>query len=261
MSSNLAPTGTFSFPQGITADGPDLFVANQNNNTIGEYTFSGTVVNSSLINLGGGLPDSIVSNGPDLFVAGMTSHAVGEYDTTGHTVNSSFITGIAAGRTILAISGTNLFVANGTTISDYSISGSPMLVTSWSTSGLASTYGLAVSGSDVFAATGSNISEYSITGSTATLVNASLISGGVDSYGLATNGSALFVAGHNSGTIEAYDMNTWGQLAGFTDITGLTGNDHDLVVAVVPETPTCAAIVGGAVLCLTLLRRRSSAIA
>jgi len=38
-----------SGPEGIAVSGSDLFVANQGNGTVGEFTTSGTVVNASLI--------------------------------------------------------------------------------------------------------------------------------------------------------------------------------------------------------------------
>ena len=71
-----------------------IYVANKGNNTIGEYTNSGSALNASLIT---GLysPYGIAISGNDLFVANFTSDIIGEYTTSGATVNADLITGLA----------------------------------------------------------------------------------------------------------------------------------------------------------------------
>ena len=73
-----------------------IFVGNEGNNTIGEYTMtgapvvSGTLVSSGLLNE----PRRIAVSGSDLFVTNEGSNTIGEYTTTGGTVNASLVSGL-----------------------------------------------------------------------------------------------------------------------------------------------------------------------
>src|ERR1700733_9430044 len=70
-----------------------IFVANNGNNTIGEYTTSGGTVNASLVSelLG---PIGIAVSGGDLFVLSYSSGRIGEYTTSGGTVNAALVSGL-----------------------------------------------------------------------------------------------------------------------------------------------------------------------
>jgi hypothetical protein len=96
-------------PGAIAVSGSDLFVqstASDESEQIGEYTLTGSPVNTSLIS---GLSTSysgFATNGSDLFV--MTGTGVAEYTTSGSLVNSAFI----ASDTLSGIntSGSDIFV-------------------------------------------------------------------------------------------------------------------------------------------------------
>lgn len=93
-----------------TLQAQDLFVANGNSGTIGEYGLDGRVVNASLIT-GLNCPVAAAISGGHLFVVNACSGTVGEYTTAGATVNASLITGLGTASGI-AISGKHLFVMN-----------------------------------------------------------------------------------------------------------------------------------------------------
>jgi len=69
-----------------------IFVANINTNTIGEYdAATGATINSSFIS-GLNQPVGIALSGGNLFVTNHNTNTIGEYNaTTGATINSSFI--------------------------------------------------------------------------------------------------------------------------------------------------------------------------
>src|ERR1039457_1584723 len=70
-----------------------IFETNYFGNTIGEYTTSGTTVNSTLIS-GLNTPECIAVSGGTLFVTNASAGTIGEYTTLGTTVNSALITGL-----------------------------------------------------------------------------------------------------------------------------------------------------------------------
>ena len=76
-----------------TLKAQNLYVANFDNSTVGEYTISGSTVNASLIS-GLNVPEGIAISGNDLFVANFSNGTVGEYTTSGATVNASLISGL-----------------------------------------------------------------------------------------------------------------------------------------------------------------------
>jgi hypothetical protein len=112
-------------PVGIAVSGSNLFVTNCYNNTIGEYTTSGAVVNASLVS-GSGLadPGGIAVSGSDLFVANWNTGTISEYTTSGAVVNPSLISGLAYPVGV-AVSGDKLYVTNlyADTIGEYTTSG------------------------------------------------------------------------------------------------------------------------------------------
>lgn len=103
-----------------------MYVASYGNHTIGEYSTSGDILNSSFISLGGSFyPCGIALSGSDLFVANnVGTNIVGEWTTSGAIVNSSLISG-SNGAVGVAVSGSDVFVANSNanTIGEYTTSG------------------------------------------------------------------------------------------------------------------------------------------
>src|ERR1700728_2419875 len=91
-----------------------IFVANQGNNTVGEYnSTTGAAINSAFVSSGLVYPYCLAVSGNDLFVATDSDNTtVGEYNaTTGSVINASFITGLSESDSF-AISGNALYVSN-----------------------------------------------------------------------------------------------------------------------------------------------------
>jgi hypothetical protein len=82
-------------PHGLATDSQgDIFVANNGNGTIAEYTSSGQLLNSALIS-GLNNPVGLAIDGEgDLFV-GCGNGTVGEFTTSGQTVNTNLISGLS----------------------------------------------------------------------------------------------------------------------------------------------------------------------
>jgi DNA-binding beta-propeller fold protein YncE len=103
-------------PADIAVSGSNLFVTNQGNGTIGEYTTSGATVNASLITGLSG-PGGIAVSGSNLFVANYNAGTIGEYTISGATVNASLITGLSNPDGIVIVPvpepGTGLLVMAG----------------------------------------------------------------------------------------------------------------------------------------------------
>ncbi len=178
---NAALVSGLNVPTGIAVFGSDLFVANQNSGTIGEYTTDGATVNASLVS-GLNRPNGIAVSGSDLFVtANYNGGTIGEYNaTTGAVVNAALVSGLNYPADI-SVSGPVLFVANTGTIGEYTIDGAT--VNASLVSGL-DYPSIAVSGSNLFVANFDGwIGEYNAT--TGAVVNASLVSGLSNVYGIA----------------------------------------------------------------------------
>src|SRR5438477_89362 len=125
--------------------GGQIFVVNDGNGTIGEYTTSGATVNAALIT-GLNFPTGIALSGGDLFVVNDVNSTIGEYTTSGATVNAALISGLNFPGDI-AFSGADLFVTNENngTIGEYTTSGAtvnPALI-----SGLNFPVGIAIASS------------------------------------------------------------------------------------------------------------------
>lgn len=71
----------------------NLYVADFNNATVGEYTTSGATVNASLITKLDGAVGVAIS-GTNLFVLSQAGGTVGEYTTSGATINASLTSGL-----------------------------------------------------------------------------------------------------------------------------------------------------------------------
>jgi hypothetical protein len=211
-----------------------LFVSNDGNGTVSEYTASGAVVAPSLVPASGDLLGGVALSGTDLFVADTFKGTIGEYTASGAVVNASLITGLDEPQGI-AISGSDIFVANfeSGTIGEYTTSGAT--INASLISGLQFPLGLAVSGSDLFVTLYGNgpIGEYTTSGAT---VNASLISGlNYKPWDIAISGSDMFVTGIDNGTVSEYT--TYGEtisaplISGLTNPQGILVSGSDLYVA------------------------------
>ncbi len=91
MLRSLSVVALLAAVSSATSRGQDIYVANTNTGTVGEYTMSGGTVNPSLVT---GLfqPAGIAVSGSDVFVS--SGGSVGEYTTSGGTVNASLVTGL-----------------------------------------------------------------------------------------------------------------------------------------------------------------------
>lgn len=149
-----------------------MYVANQANAVIGEYTTSGSLVNAITTT---GTPPDVSVSGDDIFIPSPVS-GISEYNSSGALVNS-FST--AASTYDIAISGNDMFipsVASGN-ISEYTLSG--QLVNASLITGLDVPEGVAILGNDLYVVNNGSdtVGEYTLSGKT---INASLISSGLD---------------------------------------------------------------------------------
>ncbi len=212
----------------VAAQADQIYVANDNgfagDGSLGQYSTSGTIINSSLIPAGGlYLPQQMAVSGTNIFIGEAGINSIGEYTTSGATVNASLITGLN-GPIGIVLSGTNLFVANngGGTIGEYSTSGAT--ITNSLVTGLTNPQGLALYGTNLFVGnTGTGVvGEYSTSGAT---VSSSLLSGFTGLGPLAVSGPYLFVFAN--GTIGEYTV--LGVPINPSLITGLGLNVQSLV--------------------------------
>jgi hypothetical protein len=211
-----------------------IFVTSITGGTIGEYSFSGTAINSTLIS-GLDNPHGLALSGNDLFVVIRNTGIVAEYTTAGATVNATLITGFTTPSDI-TVSGNYLYVTDdGTnTVGKFTTAG--QVVNATLVSGLSSPTGVAVSGNVLYVVNnGQNtIGEYDAT--TGAVINASLISGLKDPFGIVLVGSNLFVANRNNSTIGEYNATTGAAVnvplvTGLALPFGLAADGSDLYVA------------------------------
>ena len=202
-----------------------IFVVNNGNDTIGEYTTSGATINASLVS---GLDDplGIAVPGSDLFVVNGGNGTIGEYTTSGTTVNASLISGLNEPQGI-AVSGSDLFIEThgDDSIGEYTTSGAT--VNASLISGLSKPIDVVVSGSDLFVGNSGpgTIGEYSTSGAT---VNASLISGLGADFGFVVSGLDLFVVDQDAGTIGEYT--TSGATVNVSPVSGFNSSDRGGIV-------------------------------
>ena len=195
------PSGTFNpsfisglnYPSAIAVSGPDIFMGNAGNGTIGEYTTAGATVNPALIT-GLFTPVGIAISGSRMFVSDLSRGTIGEYTTTGQTINASLVKGLYNPFGV-AVFGSDLFVATPYSVGEYTTSGQtvnanfiPLM-----TNQVQDFTGLAISGSNLFLVNTetNSVSQYSTSGA---LVHADLITGLQNPYGITVSGSNLFVA-------------------------------------------------------------------
>ena len=139
VNASLIPYGGLWLPNQIAVSGSDLFISDNNHNTIGKYTTSGATVNASLIT-GLGLSTALAGSGSYLFVAN-ESGTIGEYTTSGATVNASLITGLGIRDfTCMEVYGSELLVTDRNSIFEYTLGATPGTVTSSDTSFITGLY-------------------------------------------------------------------------------------------------------------------------
>ncbi|HEY1786412.1 MAG TPA: PEP-CTERM sorting domain-containing protein [Pirellulales bacterium] len=186
----------------------EIFVSNESNGNVGEYTTSGATINASLFFGTPGTHNTVIS-GSDMFMCGAGAK-IGEYTTSGTTVNASVASlsfpyqmhsvAAAGGDLFVTVSNNFEFPQTGV-ISEYTTSGAP--VNTALVAGLSNPNAIVASGLDLFVssffATGT-IGEYTTSGGT---VSASLITGLTSPVaGIALSGSDLLVVIGN--TIAEY---------------------------------------------------------
>jgi streptogramin lyase len=96
----------------VSAHG-QVFLSNENYNTVSEYSLSGALMNSSLIS-GLDEPIGLAVVGNDLFVVNNFSGSIAEYTTSGTLVNAHFATGLNSPSELVAEDGA-LYVATFST--------------------------------------------------------------------------------------------------------------------------------------------------
>jgi len=195
-----------------------IFVTDVTNGTIGEYSFSGTVINSALVT-GINNPHTLVVSGNDLFVVVRNTGTIAEYTTTGATVNATLITGFTTPSEI-TLSGNYLYVSDvGTnTVGKYTIAGA--VVNATLVTGLSSPNGVAVCGNILYVVNHGNntIGEYDAT--TGAVINAAFISGLNGPVSIVLLGPMLYITNRNNSTIGEYDATT-GAAANVPLVSGL----------------------------------------
>ena len=98
----------------VSADGSRLFIANNGDNTIGDYdSVTGATINAALVT-GLNHPTGLAISGNSLYVANSGNGTIGKYNLDGTPVNPSFITGLS-NPLDLADFGGNLYVVNNGT--------------------------------------------------------------------------------------------------------------------------------------------------
>ena len=213
----------------------DIFVANIDTNSIGQYTNSGATINASLIT-GLNHPGGIAVSGGDLFVTNYLGGTISEYTTAGVPVNTHLLSGLANPSGV-AVSGSSLFVTNyeGRTISEFTLGATPGTIAASNPNFISESqypYGIAVSGSNLFVANydGGTIGEYTTSGA---VVNAALVSGLYSPQDLTVSGTNIFVTSFNiTGWIGQYTT------------SGATVNPA-LVMGMGLSYPTGIAVSGG----------------
>lgn len=244
-----------------------LYVANENGGYIGEFRTNGTVVNSTLINVGA--PQSGVgalfyfavdASTGNLFVPNHLTGNIAEYTASGTLVNSRFITGVTAviGIAISPTNGNIYVTTTGGKVGEYTTAG--VTVNASLITGLTDPANLAIQTStgNLFITENSNgasgagfVGEYSSTGS---VVNANLITSLDEPYDIAfdPNNGYLDIAEYSGGRISQYTPAGVLVNGSLLSIGGVDG----LAFAPVPEPADFALLVGAGLLGVVGFRRR-----
>jgi sugar lactone lactonase YvrE len=190
---------SLSGPQDMTISNGDLFVANEQGNTIGEYNAStGATINASLISSGLGNPNPLlVSSGTTLFV-GDEDGGIGAFNLSTQSFTSGFISRSATGSAQgLALSGNTLYELNGVSgaINTFNATtGQTIANTLHGVGGTAN--GLVLAGGNLFVTTSSAIDEINLTSG----AKSTLVSGLTNAFAISSDGTDLFVTESTSAT-------------------------------------------------------------
>ncbi len=217
----------------------EIFVSDDFQNTIGDYSVSGAGITPSLIP-GLTTPYGLAVSGGNLFVASgsLGNGRIGEYDaTSGAAINANLISGLSQSSTAIAVSGGDIFVLDqastgagvikefdavtGASVNDSLVSG----LTSRPLTIAVSGGNLYVMNEGTFNANGyvagsGTIGEYNAT--TGATVNAALLSGLALPGGFAVSGGTLFVTSTLNNTIGEYNAAT-GATVNSAFVSGLVG--------------------------------------
>ncbi len=116
VNAHLIAISSFTF--GMAIIGTNLFTANVSG-VIAKYSLDGTTVNPALVS-GLSHPMGLATDGTYLYVANTANESIGLYNTSG---GGGTMLNLSSGPGYLAIVGTNMFVAAGSTIGEYTTSG------------------------------------------------------------------------------------------------------------------------------------------
>jgi hypothetical protein len=210
-----------------TARAGEIFVANEEANTIGAYdATTGAAINASLVT-GLASPHAVTVSGDNLLVSNWNGfNSVSEYAVSGASVAVPLLHDVQQGVGGIAVSGADMFISNylGTTVSEYTANGALVNSSFITLKVEAGPYGIVVSGNDLFVAVNEfnkgagagYISEYDAT--TGALINANFITGLNQPEGIAISGNDLFVVNNGddnnaagpltNGTVGEYDLTT-----------------------------------------------------
>lgn len=181
-----------------------MFVVSSDN-TVGEYTTSGTTINPALVS-GLSSPQGVAVSGGHLFITNAGSNTIGEYDArTGAVINPALISGLHQPSGI-AIIGNTLFVANSGngTIGKYTTSGATIDSTLISH---VFPLGIAVSGNDLFVTNAGQmfgaptVGKFTLSGET---VDRTFIGGFTLAEAIAASGGYLYISDPEDNSIRKY---------------------------------------------------------
>ena len=197
-----------------TACAQTIYAASSGN-SIGEYSASGTVIDSGFIT---GVPNSITSlavSGNDVYVG--TADNIGIYNAS----NGSLITNISISYQpwFLAVSGNNLLAGywGNSGVCDYNANTGALISSTFVQ--VSDPLGLAVVGNDLYVAGNGGVGEYNAT--TGAAINSSLITGLNNPMGIAVSGTDLFVATGGAGQAN-YAIGEYNATTGETINASLT---------------------------------------
>jgi len=273
-----------------------IFVVNMGDGTVGKYSLSGAVENTTFIS-GLSSPTGIAVADNFIYVA-QENGIVRKYTANGALVNANLITGLYLPWG-LAVSGSDLYVANAggpdSTVSKYTTSGT--LQNTSLISGLDNPTGLALSGNNLYVSewTAGVVGKYTTSGATVNIsfaggfvypggvavddsgfVYISSLNGGVRKYtsaGALVSGS-LIANSYNSGIGLAYDgqgnllvANNFGGEGGniigkytttgaVVDADFITGLNNPVAIAVLVPEPASATFLGVGLASLLAFRKR-----
>jgi hypothetical protein len=174
-----------SDPGDLYVNGNTLYAVNtQGSMDVSSFTLStsGAITASNrtfLTTTSGAYPQSVVEVGGNFYVTDVATSRVQEYDSTGHVNNSFSISGLNYPVEITS-NGTDLFIANEhlNNVGEYTLSGA--VVNANLITGVNTAFGVSVNGNTLYVTsdtTSGTIGEYTLSGSTATAVNANLVTG------------------------------------------------------------------------------------